>query len=1096
MKKALTALFILLLAVSVTAQVRTGNIMGKVVDSEGNSLPGVSVTITSQFFKQMMTVTSAEGMFRFLSLPSASDYGIKLELTGFKTRTETGIIVQIGANVNLTLTMEQGGLEEQVTVTARTPVVDAKKTSVGANVTQDILQGLPTARDPWVILQMAPSIMVDRENVGGAESGQQSNYVARGANSYNNNVWAMDGIVITDPAAIGASPAYYDFDAFEEMQITVGGADVTVQTGGIALNMVTRRGGNKMSLGGRFYFIDSQFQAANANAVADIKAVENPTNLTNLFQGINRINTNKDYGFNLGLPLVKDKAWFWFSYGIQDIKTRTIFATADDTLLENYVAKLNLQIIPQNRFEVFFTVGGKKKWGRDYSSTNPEGRYQQGRYHFGSPILKLQDEHMIGTDIFLSFKFAYSDAGFSLTPMTDLAFNQVRTWDVTAQRYYGSQAYRYYVERPVYQYNFMGSYFKDNLFGASHEFKIGAEYASRKQYVESVASGNLQVNRNYRLTDSIWDVTGDGTPDLLSAFPSADRSKIKYFGFWRGYYRTQFVKALGLFASDTITFGRFNILLGLRYDWQQPHNAPFTINAMDGGGAWQTIAETNVQTALNTLLPGLELPERYVTTIDSSGSLARSKYSWEVFSPRIGFTWDVTGDGKTIAKFNVAQYGDFMGTATAERADPGGVGGWMDFWWFDGRAADGTIGAADNKVQLSELGWLSRRAAPFYQFTPVFNTSGAFVGNWTDAASYYWGGFDQTNPTGYVDPYTSNQDNVGSSRTSEAMLTLEREIVPDFAVSVVGTYRKYDKFNWTKKYWLNPDGTRTYATTTANYPSRGLPEASYYNSTLDPDTVFIADTKEAQNHDWYSANTAYNVYSPYTERQTRTNYYMDYFGLDLIFNKRLTNKWMLTGNFTWQWQAQHYGEGSVLNPLNVWAYDGKPQAAYIGSASGKINQYTYSRWMFKVAGLYQLPFGLDVSGTFNMREGWVQDEYFNLTDYRLPATDSRSADIRMDYFGTQRLPLFYNFSFRVEKMLKLGDTGRIYVMLDIFNVLNKLVENRRNQKNWGAIRVYGQTADPTQIDWTRTTFTPEITNNALNEVLNPRVSRIGVRFQF
>ena len=1095
-RKALIALCVLILAVSVAAQQRTGNIRGKIVDPDGNPLPGVSVTLTSQYGAPMTTVTSAEGMFRFLSLPPGKQYALKMELTGFKTRVESGIIVEVGANANLSFTMEPGGLEEEVTVTAVTPVVDAKKTAVGTNVTQDILQGLPTARDPWVILQMAPSIIVDRENVGGAESGQQSNYVARGSNTYNNNVWAMDGIVITDPAAIGASPSYYDFDAFEEMQITVGGADVTVQTGGIALNMVTRRGGNKVSLGGRFYYIDSKFQAQNAAKVAEIKATENPNNLSNLFQGINLIRNNKDYGFNLGFPVVKDKAWAWFSYGVQDIKTTTIYGTKDDTLLENYVGKVNLQIIPQNRFEIFYHSGNKIKEGRSTSSSNPEGLYQQGRYHFGSPILKIQDEHMIGNDIFLSLKFAYSDAGFSLIPMTDRDFNDVPIWDYTAQRYYGSQASRYYVERPVYQYNFLGSYFKDNLFGASHEFKLGFEYSQRKQYVESVWSGNMMTYRNYRDTDTYWDLNGDQISDPVSNFLAAGytRAQLKYFSFWRGYYRDQRLKAWSGYASDTITFGRFNVILGLRYDFQQPHNAPFTIKAMDGGPAWQTVAAPEVQTALDTLLPGLELPARYVTTVGENGQPARSKYAWKVFSPRIGFTWDVFGDGKTIAKLNLAQYGDYMGTGWAGWADVGGTGGWMDFYWLDSNT--------DNKMTLNELYWLYRRN-PGSNYSPyrVFNDSGQFVGDgdsdpFSDAASYYWGGYDPYNPQTYTEPYTSTRDNVGSSRTSEAMLTLEREVMTDFSVSLVGTYRKYDKFNWSIKYWLDESGNRVYANQDY-YPSRGLPEGSYYKVNTDGSTtVYIPDTKEAQNHEWYSASAEYLVYSPYAERQLRPNYYMDYLGFDIIFNKRLSNKWMLNGNFTWQWQAQHYGDGSVIDRTNLWAYDGKPQAAYIGGASGKINQYTYSRWMFKLAGLYQLPYGIDVSGTFNMREGWVQDEYFGLVDYRLPSNVTRSATLRMDYFGSQRLPLFYNFSVRIEKMLKLGDTGRIYIMADIFNVLNKMIENRRYQKSWGTVRVYPLASDPTQIDWTKTTFSPDVTYNALNEILNPRVTRIGVRFQF
>ena len=91
---------------------------------------------------------------------------------------------------------------------------------------------------------------------------------------------------------------------------------------------------------------------------------------------------------------------------------------------------------------------------------------------------------------------------------------------------------------------------------------------------------------------------------------------------------------------------------------------------------------------------------------------------------------------------------------------------------------------------------------------------------------------------------------------------------------------------------------------------------------------------------------------------------------------------MLNANFTCQDQAQHYGDNGYLDPTNLWAYDGEPQAAYIGGASGKINQYTYARWMGKIGGLYQLPFDINISGTFNIREGWVVNEYF--TARRLP----------------------------------------------------------------------------------------------------------------
>ena len=74
-----------------------------------------------------------------------------------------------------------------------------------------------------------------------AQSGQQSNYVSRGAHT-DNNKWSLDGVDITDMSATGSSPLYYDFDMLEEMQVTTGGADVAQQTGGVGINCVTKSG--------------------------------------------------------------------------------------------------------------------------------------------------------------------------------------------------------------------------------------------------------------------------------------------------------------------------------------------------------------------------------------------------------------------------------------------------------------------------------------------------------------------------------------------------------------------------------------------------------------------------------------------------------------------------------------------------------------------------------------------------------------------------------------------------------------------------------------------------------------------------------------
>jgi len=1095
LRKVLSILFVLLFAGSLMAQVRTGHLYGKITDEDGNPLPGVTVTLTGAVTASLTSISSAEGIYRFLSLPPARDYIIRCELGGFKTEERTGIIVVVGANVELNVTMAMGAIEEEVTVTAVSPVVDTRKTSVGQNVTQEVLQSLPTARDPWVVLQMAPSVMVDRENIGGVESGQQSNYVARGSNTYNNNVWAMDGIVITDPAAIGASPSYYDFDAFEEMQITVGGADVTVQTGGVALNMVTRRGGNKIALGGRFYMVDSKFQAKNEEYVAKT-ILEEP-----YFYGINLINNNKDYGFNLGGPLVKDKAWLWGSYGVQDIKTTTVYATKDDTMLVNYAAKLNVQIIPENRFEAFLHSGAKNKWGRSTSTSNPEGLYQGGRYHFGSPVLKFQDEHMFGDNLFVSLKYAFSDAGFNLTPMVDLDFVKTPIRDIAAQRYYGSQASRYYVERPVNQYNFLLNYFNDSLFGVSHDLKIGLELADRNAYTESVWAGNLMTRIHYDTNTVDWDAwdgtawvpgSGDGLPNPP---PTAEYEDWQRFEFWRGYYSDMGVSALAGYVSDTITFGRFNLLLGLRYDKQSPRINPVSILAQTDNPAWDVVDDAT-KPLLDALLPAVDIDETKGLRDDGSA------YFWSFFSPRLGLTWDVTGDGKTIGKVSFAMYGDFMGVGSAEYMMPGGWDGWIDFWWHD----DG-----DNIVNYSELYWHYRNAPlNFYEPYRVFDDAGNFIGdnnvdgdgdNWSDAAGGFWGDFTSSDPTLLTAPYNSRDDTVNTTRTTEVMLTLEREIFTDFSVTVNLSYRKYDHFWRTAKYFVDAAGDRYGFQNTDWYivaPNRP-PQTIDMTGIV---TMWDGDTGEAPDHDWYYIDPNYQDpisgltmnpgnYSPWSITSQRPGRYNDFYGIDIIFNKRLSNKWMFNGSLTWQHQEQHYKPEGIWNPTNVWAVDGKAFAPFIGGASGKLDQYIYSRWLMKASGLYQLPYDINVSFTFLAREGWPIVEQFGFWDYTLQPTQPRDFgfDSYIRPFGTDRLNTFYRFDLRLEKVLTLGDTGRIYLMADLFNVFNSKLENRRNQKTWGYIDWYG--AGNPNNDFTR-----DADAYALNELLNPRVLRFGVRFQF
>src|SRR5262249_29884331 len=198
------------------AQSQTGEIFGKVTDSSGGVMPGVTVTLTGPSLLQpQVAMTSETGTYQFPRL-NVGTYSVKFELAGFKTVVKQDIQVTVDFSANVSRQLSVSAVQETVTVTGESPVVDTKQTGTKQTFTLDQLQSIPSARDPWVILQQTAGIAMDRENIGGNMSGQQSNYISRGGNTTNNK-WSLDGVDITAMAPTGPSPGYYDFDAFQEM---------------------------------------------------------------------------------------------------------------------------------------------------------------------------------------------------------------------------------------------------------------------------------------------------------------------------------------------------------------------------------------------------------------------------------------------------------------------------------------------------------------------------------------------------------------------------------------------------------------------------------------------------------------------------------------------------------------------------------------------------------------------------------------------------------------------------------------------------------------------------------------------------------------
>ena len=190
-------------------------------------------------------------------------------------------------------------MSETITVSGESPVVDTRATGTATNFTADELTKIPTSRDPFALMRSVPGVLVDRVNIGGNETGQQSNFVSKGTRPQD-AVWTMDGVNITDMSATGASPSYYNYDNFEEIQVSTAGQDIKQSTGGMGLNLVVKRGTNQFHGGFRGYFDNEAMESDNVPDELRAQGVTHETSDHN--------KQISDYGYDIGGPILEENA--------------------------------------------------------------------------------------------------------------------------------------------------------------------------------------------------------------------------------------------------------------------------------------------------------------------------------------------------------------------------------------------------------------------------------------------------------------------------------------------------------------------------------------------------------------------------------------------------------------------------------------------------------------------------------------------------------------------------------------------------------------------------------------------------------------------
>jgi hypothetical protein len=624
-KLCLAVAALLVAALPAIAQSPAGTISGRVVDATSLSVPGVTVTLQGVDLTQVF-ITEADGRFRFLEL-APGPYKVTSILQGFATNVRENVVLDLGRNVELPVTMQISAVTETVTVAAPSPMVDAKQTGTATNFTADELAKIPTSRDPFSLMRSVPGMLVDRVNIGGNETGQQSNFVTKGTRPQD-AVWTMDGVAITDMALTGTAPTYFNYDNFDAIHVATAGQAITQQTGGAGLNFVVKRGTNLFHGGARAYFDNDSMEASNVPG--ELLAL----GVTPATADHNR--QISDYGFDIGGPLMRDKAWFYSSYSIQDVRlVRRSGNLVDGTQLKNPNVKVNWQATRKDMVSFLYFNGFKIKDNRSPGTSGitfdtPTATFHQDNAYTDNPLhglFKIADDRVIGPNMFLTAKYAYYNTGFLLTPEGGMNLSSGR--DLTTARSYGSTVQSSNV-RPQMSVNLDLNSFL-NRFGAAHDVKYGF--------------GFRRVNAT---TGTLWPGNG-----ILAVVQSPTTVIAQLFREGRGTNRTSYAD---FYVGDTISKGRATIDVGVRYDRQ-------------GGRALPSVTAANP--AFPNLVPG----------INFAGYDA--PFTWNNISPRAGLGYALDEARKTVARASYSRFAGQLDSASVGYMNPSSSAGVAVYRWLD-----------------------------------------------------------------------------------------------------------------------------------------------------------------------------------------------------------------------------------------------------------------------------------------------------------------------------------------------------------------------------------------------------------------------------
>jgi hypothetical protein len=618
---------------------QASGIAGLVRDTSAAVLPGVTVEASSPALIERVrtVVTDGEGRYNIVDLRPGT-YTVTFTLTGFNTFRREGIQLTAGFTATVNADMQVGSLQETVTVTGASPLVDTQNVRQQKVVSSELFDALPTSSRALVNLIALTPGYSGSADVGGSLGTYNSMQPGGSFHAKSGFKVQFDGMRTNNMEGSGSQGYIPNAALVEETTLETGGVSAESSASGTLTNMIPKEGGNGFSVTVNGLFTNDSLQSSNLTD--DLRA-----------RGLNTVDkvlNMHDIGIALGGPIRKDRLWFFTGQrkwgnrnqiaGVFWNKTQgTPFYTPDTDRpadrFEHYrshAVRLTWQASPRNKLGFFTDLQDNCDCRHTFSGfAAPEAMGSMKFWPNG--LFQVTWNSAVTAKFLLEGGGSYMISRWPTSPQPGVSRDDVGIVEL-------STGFRYNAETGFNRYLLYG------------DVRVSDRYAQR--FSASYVTGSHAFKAGIQIEEGVHDFSHDVNQGLVYQFLSGQPVALTQYA--EPFRAKERLKAdLGLFIQDQWTVGRLTLNPGLRFDYFNAYVPAQHVPA----GPW--------------------VPSRDFPTVQNVPL-------WKDLNPRFGASYNLFASGKTALKVSIGRYLGVTGVDIASANNPMFTSVWnVDRPWGD-----------------------------------------------------------------------------------------------------------------------------------------------------------------------------------------------------------------------------------------------------------------------------------------------------------------------------------------------------------------------------------------------------------------------------